>query len=151
MKYKWQEWLPPKPRCLLTKDVVSVEMSTISSAFFLLVFGLFASVSILIIERLSYDRYVHLASTNVQSDDEILPNSMRLFNAKLWYNICTDVSCFIPHRWTSQLFLKRHMLLSLRTRSVQCMMRRTSSSRDGRFFLIHQLLHILPYVEIKGP
>ena len=83
MKYKWQEWLPPKPRCLLTKDVVSVEMSTISSAFFLLVFGLFASVSILIIERLSYDRYVHLASTNVQSDDEILPNSMRLFNAKL--------------------------------------------------------------------
>jgi len=67
MKYKWQEWLPPKPRCLLTKDVVSVEISTISSAFFLLFFGLFASVSILIIERLSYDRYVHLASTNVQS------------------------------------------------------------------------------------
>ena len=67
MKYKWQEWLTAKPRCILTKDVVSVEISTISSAFFLLVFGLFASVSILIIERLSYDRYVHLASTNVQS------------------------------------------------------------------------------------
>jgi hypothetical protein len=67
MKYIWQEWLTPKPPCLLTKDVVSVEISTISSAFYLLVFGLFASVSILIIERLSYERYVHLASTNVKS------------------------------------------------------------------------------------
>jgi hypothetical protein len=56
MKYKWQEWQPPKPRCLLARDVVSVEINTMSFAFFLLVFGHFASVSILIIERLSYDR-----------------------------------------------------------------------------------------------
>jgi hypothetical protein len=67
MQYKWQEWRPPKPRCILTRDVVSVEISTISFAFFLLVFGLFASVSLLIIERLSYDRYVHLASSDMQN------------------------------------------------------------------------------------
>jgi hypothetical protein len=59
MKYKWQEWRPAKPRCLLTRDVVSVELGTISFAFLLLVFGLFASVSILIIERLHHDRYFH--------------------------------------------------------------------------------------------
>jgi hypothetical protein len=122
MKYQWKEWLPPKPRCLLTRDVVSVEIRTISSAFFLLVFGLFASVSILIIEKLSYDRYVCPASTNVQC---VRRNSVsrRLFNTKLWYNICNEVSCFILHRCTSQLFLKRHMSLSLPTRSALCMMR----------------------------
>lgn len=64
MKYKWQEWRPPKPRCLLTRDVVSVEINTISFAFFLLISGLSASVSILIIERLFYDRYVHLTTIN---------------------------------------------------------------------------------------
>jgi hypothetical protein len=64
MKYKWQEWRPPKPRCLLTRDVVSVELMTISFAFFLLVFGLFASVSILIIERLYYYRYLKFTTSN---------------------------------------------------------------------------------------
>jgi hypothetical protein len=60
MKHAWQKWRPTKPRCNLKKDVVSVKIATISFAFSLLAFGLFASVSILIIERLYHDRYFQL-------------------------------------------------------------------------------------------
>jgi hypothetical protein len=60
MKHEWQKWRPTKPQCVLKRDVVSVEISTISFAFSLLAFGLFASVSILIIERLYYDRYFQI-------------------------------------------------------------------------------------------
>lgn len=83
--------------------------------------------------------------------DEILPNFRRLFIAKLWHNICTEVSCFILHRCTSQLFLKQHMFISLphKTNTVRDAPCEIISCRQ--IFLIHQLLHILPHVEIKGP
>ena len=75
-----------------------------------------------------------------RASDEILPNSRRLFFAKLWYNICTEASCFIFHQCTSQLFLKQYTLLSFPAISEQCMMRRKSSSRVGRFFL-YRIIH----------
>jgi hypothetical protein len=65
MKHEWLKWRPPKPRCLLKRDVVSVEIRTISFAFSLLAFGLSASVFILIIERLYYDRYFQLKTINI--------------------------------------------------------------------------------------
>jgi hypothetical protein len=85
-----------------------------------------------------------------RASDEILPNSRRLFIAKLWYNIRTEVTCFALDRCTSQLFLKQCMLLPHPTRSAQCMIRRRSSSRVCEYF-IRQLLHIRPHVETKGP
>jgi hypothetical protein len=62
MKHEWLKWRPTKPRCVLKRDVVRVEIATISFAFSLLAFGLFASVSILIVERLYHDRYFQLVT-----------------------------------------------------------------------------------------
>jgi hypothetical protein len=80
-----------------------------------------------------------------RASDEILPNSRRLFIAKLWYNIRTEVTWFILNRCKRQLFLKQCMLLSFPTRSAQCMMHRTSSSRVCDLFYTATPSHTLTH------
>ena len=58
MKYQWLKWQPAKPRCLVTTDIVSVDLRTIYFAFYILGAGVIASVIILFAEKLNHKRYV---------------------------------------------------------------------------------------------
>ncbi|KAJ9573975.1 hypothetical protein L9F63_008633, partial [Diploptera punctata] len=58
-QYQATLWRPARPPCFITKEVVSVELHTISFAYCLLLSGLVVSVLVLVLERLHKTRYCY--------------------------------------------------------------------------------------------